>query len=67
MRCPYNRKSETHSLFWEQNPTEENETVMKNGKQITKITFELMECTKEGCGAWHNGRCCYASVNLDNC
>lgn len=67
MVCPYNRKSETQTLMWEQNPTEENETVMKNGKQITKTTFELMECSKENCGVYRNGKCCYASVNFDNC
>ncbi len=66
MKCPYNRKSETQVLQWSQEPCEDNETVFKNGNQIVKRSFELMECSKEECGAWHNGRCCYASVNLDN-
>lgn len=66
MKCPYNRKSETQVLQWSQEPCEDNETVFKNGNQIVKTSFELMECSKEECGAWHNGRCCYASVNLDN-
>lgn len=66
MKCPYNRKSETQVLQWSQEPCEDNETVFKNGNQIVKTSFELMECSKEECGVWHNGRCCYASVNLDN-
>lgn len=66
MKCPYNRKSETQVLQWSQEPCEDNETVFKNGNQVAKTSFELMECSKEGCGAWHNGRCCYASVSLDN-
>lgn len=66
MKCPYNRKSETQVLQWSQEPCEDNETVFKNGNQIVKTSFELMECSKEECGAWHNERCCYASVNLDN-
>lgn len=67
MYCPYNRKSEVQALSWSQEPSEENETVIKSGKQVTQTNFELMECAKENCGAWHDGRCCYASVNLNNC
>ena len=66
MKCPYNRKSETQTLIWTQEPSDENETVIKGGKQITNYKFELMECGKEECGAWQNGKCCYASVNLNN-
>ncbi len=66
MKCPYNRKKETQILQWTQEPDENNETVLKSGEQITTTTFELMECTREQCGAFHNGRCCYASVSMDN-
>lgn len=66
MKCPYNRKSETQILQWTQEPDEQNETVLKSGGQITKTSFELMECTREACGAFYRGRCCYASVNLNN-
>lgn len=60
MICPYNRKSETQVLTWNQNPSEENETVMKNGGQMMKTTFELMDCERENCGAWADGRCRYS-------
>ena len=60
MICPYNRKTETQLLTWDQNPSEENETVIKNGRQVTKITFELMDCKRENCGAWINGHCGYS-------
>ena len=66
MKCPYNRKSETQILTWNQKPSEDNETVILSGKQMTQYNFELMDCCKEECGAWQNGRCCYASVNLNN-
>lgn len=66
MKCPYNRKSEIQVLQWSQEPYEDNENILKSGEQITKTSFELMDCAKENCGAWYNGRCCYASVSLDN-
>lgn len=28
---------------------------------MTQAVFELMECEKENCGAWQNGKCCYAT------
>lgn len=34
---------------------------------IADIPYNLgVNAYAEHCGAWHNGRCCYASVNLDN-
>ena len=66
MKCPYNRKKEIQLLQWTQEPDEQNENVIKSGEQITKTDFELMECEREECGAFYNGRCCYASINLAN-
>ena len=31
-----------------------------------QTVFELMDCGKENCGAWHDGKCCYAAVSLCN-
>ena len=53
-------------LTWNQKPSEDNETVLTSGKQMTQYNFELMDCYKEECGAWQSGKCCYASVNLNN-
>lgn len=63
MICPYNRKSETQVLQWtqSQNPDEE-----KSGQQITRSIFHMMDCPKEGCGAWTNGKCQYAAVSVEN-
>ena len=41
--------------------------IITRGVTTDEYFFELMECEKENCGVYHNGRCCYASVNLDNC
>ncbi len=64
MQCPYNRKTETQCLQWTQDVNEDG--IIERGQQVTRHEFGLMECLKENCGAWHNGRCHYASVNLDN-
>ena len=64
MKCPYNRKVETQVQKWKQAP-DENQTIT-DGKTVTQTIFELMECEKENCGAWYNGRCCYAAVSLLN-
>lgn len=64
MQCPYNRKSETQLQNWNQNP-DDNQN-FTDGKIVTQTVFELMDCEKENCGAWHNGKCCYAAVSLCN-
>jgi hypothetical protein len=66
MICPYNRKTEVQSLRWEQQFREEDSADVKSLTQVCQTDFTMMECQKEECGAWHNGRCCYASVNLNN-
>lgn len=65
MKCPYNRKSETHYQRWVQEYDEESRSP-KACSQIDQNIFELEDCLEENCGAWQNGRCCYASVNLNN-
>lgn len=65
MKCPYNRKSETRYLYWTQECDEDSHAPSK-GKQIDQYIFELEDCLKQDCGAWHNGRCCYTSVNYQN-
>lgn len=65
MICPYNRKSEKQILQW----TQENCEVTNQPKSLSQTcvtNFVLAECMQNECGAWHNGRCCYASANLDN-
>ena len=64
MKCPYNKKSETQIQNWEQSPDEQQN--FTDGKVITQTVFELMNGEKENCGAYHNGRCCYAAISLNN-
>jgi hypothetical protein len=63
MVCPYVRKSETHIQHWGQTP-DENTGHLARGTTIDKWTYTLMECEKENCGVWQNGKCCYSSVKL---
>lgn len=64
MKCPYNRKSETHVQRWGQRLDENGQPV--SGMTADEWRFELSDCSQHECGAWQNGRCCYASVNLNN-
>jgi hypothetical protein len=64
MKCPYNRKTETHVQQWTQRPNESGQ--ITKGVTIDNWTYEMADCEKENCGAWHNGHCCYAAVNLNN-
>ncbi len=64
MKCPYNRKSETQFQNWKQNP-DDNQNIT-DGKTVTQTVYELMECEKENCGAWNNGKCCYSAVSFYN-
>lgn len=66
MKCPYNRKSETHYQRWVYDRWNEECRTPSACVQIDQNIFELEDCLKEECGAWQNGRCCYASVSLDN-
>lgn len=63
MICPYNHKQQTTVLQWTQNNEDEDTTALQ---QIEKVNFAMMECPKEGCAVWYNGRCHYAAVNFNN-
>lgn len=66
MICPYNRKHEKQIQQWVQEYSPEDSNQVPSGTTITDTDFTMMECPKENCGAWHGGKCCYASVTLDN-
>lgn len=57
MICPYICRTETQLQVWIQNP-DENGT-LTDGRTMTRTEYEYMECRKEGCGAWYDGRCQY--------
>lgn len=57
MRCPYNFKSETVLEIWKNSLDDDQ---IQTGSTTTKrIEYEYMECGKENCAAWHDGRCQY--------
>ncbi len=58
MKCPYNTKSETTIQSFRQKYNDEGN--LNNSKSVTQTIYELMDCEKENCGAWQNGKCCYA-------
>lgn len=58
MKCPYNVQNKTEILQW-QNDIDDN-GVVTGCNQITKGTFSLMECLREECGAFYDGRCHYS-------
>lgn len=62
MKCPYNRRSETHITDWMQKNDEQGNPV--GGATMEHYEFEMTECLKDNCSAFHSGRCCYASVNF---
>lgn len=64
MKCPYNRKSERHLQKWGQKYDDNQQPV--SGLTTDDWEYEMADCIEADCGAWQNGRCCYASVNLNN-
>ena len=58
MKCPYNTKSQTDILQWKQEFEDETNQPI-NGQQVTRTEFELMDCLKEQCMAYCDGKCNY--------
>ena len=46
MKCPYNRKSETHYQCWAQKYDEGSQSP-EGGSQIDQYIFELEDCLKQ--------------------
>lgn len=66
MICPYNRKSEINMQHFTQNfENEDAPECVTSGQTVTKVNFELMECPKEGCAVWRDGKCCFAAAAND--
>ena len=57
MKCPYNRKAETQIQVW--NQVSDGNQVLTDGTTVMHIIFKLMDCEKENCGAYYEGRCRY--------
>lgn len=55
--CPYCKKTKTEFQQWNQNP-DENQTLTE-GKTATRTVYTYVECQREKCGAFYNGKCHY--------
>lgn len=61
MICPYNDRLQTTIQQWTQEYSEENENQLPTGTTVTKVKFTPMECARENCGVFYDGRCHYNS------
>ena len=59
MICPYNRKQENCVKQYKNDLVNEDTGIVKGYTEAYTVKFELMECAKENCGAWQNGKCNY--------
>jgi len=51
MKCPYNRKTSK--------TVRQSKIVDELTEEVWVEEYELMECSKENCGVYHNGRCAF--------
>ena len=61
MICPYNVKVHITVQQWTQEYSEENENQLPTGTTWTNEYFKQMDCVREECGAFYNGRGNYKS------
>ena len=57
--CPYNHKKEIQVSQSGFSYNDDNLNDVSGGTVV--VTFEPMECPKEGCAVWYGGRCHYYS------
>ena len=62
--CPYNRAREVQH-YKQKNVLDESGNISSYSYEM-RVDFIPLPCTGEECGAWRDGACRYASVNLDN-
>lgn len=60
MKCPYtvHRETTTQAKY-----AYNEDGTQKCYTEITSNRAEMIECEKENCGAWKNGKCCYSTVS----
>ncbi|HEY5586718.1 MAG TPA: hypothetical protein VIK78_19790 [Ruminiclostridium sp.] len=65
IQCPYNRKQENCVKQYKNDLINEETGIIKGYTEGYVVEFKLMDCPKEECGAWHNGKCNYnQGVNM---
>lgn len=62
--CPYNRAREVQR-YKQKNVLDESGNISSYSYEL-RVDFIPLPCTEVDCGAWRDGACRYASVNLDN-
>jgi hypothetical protein len=59
LKCPYNRRSIKYVKKTTNDLCSEETGILKSYVEIYNEEYELMECLKDDCGTYRNGRCCY--------
>ena len=55
--CPYCQETKTEFQKWKQDP-DDNQTLVE-GQTATRTVYTYVECKREKCGAFYDGRCHY--------
>lgn len=63
MQCPYNRKSLKYVKDYKNDLVDEENGILKGYKEAYFEEYSLMECAKENCGVWQDGKCNYNQGN----
>ena len=66
MICPYNRAGQTQVMQYTNELVDEESGIIRGYEHIVADAFTMLECPREGCAVWRDGRCCYAAVSLEN-
>lgn len=53
MICPYNRKQESNVLQWLQSDRGDG---LSDCQQVETATFVMMDCPKDACAVWYDGK-----------
>ncbi len=62
MICPYNLKTSTEVQSTTQ--TTDADGVPEKSRTVTQARYEYMECLKDECGAWQDGKCRYVPFRI---
>ena len=62
MICPYMRKKETCIMQETYDPDDDGRNRMT--QKVDSYEYTMLECPKEGCAVWFDGRCHYYADNV---
>jgi hypothetical protein len=59
LKCPYNRKTLSYVRKTTNDLASEETGIIKSSIEVVREDYELMECVRNECGVFLNGRCNY--------